>query len=796
MLTFSFLRTSVVASALLLSCTAQANRPEASRPPAPTAPSEEPTQGPAPIAQQEAETPRFDPAVVAQGEDSVTRLMNATDEGSRAAVARARLDALLATREGEATEAQANEIARARWFIVKHGATNDAGVQVEALTNAGHPLARWARLHYAESLFAEVKEGSRSPADALAVALSLTRDEWAGRRRAEVVVARSYARQGNREEAIPRLRALVASAPARTGAASVGMPLAAMLTRGSVADREEALSLYRRVATRAPKASVTPRAQELANAVLTSLPPARREALRLIPVTDRLVRAQALYDGMHHRDAEEAFAQIVHAMRFATTALGIGARCRAQMMQGRSMLRRRERRESVPLLIDAAERCDDVDVKAWSRYKAGRALAARGRRAEAMAQYALVEREAPEHRLADDALFHAALIDEAAGRFDAMTEKLLALPERYPSGDMRHEALFRLAWRAHELGRHEEALALFSRLDGAVTKDEAIRGRGAYWSARSQLALGRQADAITTLVTLMHSWPLSYYAQQANARLQEVAPARADEVLESQRGPLAPLTFAWRDELDQDAFARALALLEVKATEEAKAELGSLGMIGARADEDALWLSAALFHHADAQPDVLRLLRRRTNSYRSLAPAGRGRAMWRLAYPKAFAPLIEETAARESVPPAFVRAIAREESSFTPTAVSWAHAYGLTQVILPTARQYARQLGLRATPATLKDPATNLAIGTRFMGFLFRRYAANPALVPSAYNAGFGATDRWLRADRERPLDEFVEEISYDETRRYTRRVLQTYGVYSWLDADALPPMPRDLPRD
>jgi hypothetical protein len=44
------------------------------------------------------------------------------------------------------------------------------------------------------------------------------------------------------------------------------------------------------------------------------------------------------------------------------------------------------------------------------------------------------------------------------------------------------------------------------------------------------------------------------------------------------------------------------------------------------------------------------------------------------------------------------------------------------------------------------------------------------------------------------PLDEWIENIPYFETRRYTRRVLQTYGVYSWLDEGQLPLLRAKLP--
>jgi soluble lytic murein transglycosylase len=80
------------------------------------------------------------------------------------------------------------------------------------------------------------------------------------------------------------------------------------------------------------------------------------------------------------------------------------------------------------------------------------------------------------------------------------------------------------------------------------------------------------------------------------------------------------------------------------------------------------------------------------------------------------------------------------------------------------------------------------------MAWLWERLNENPALVPAAYNAGEGAVRRWLVEDSERPLDIFIEEIPYDETRRYTRRVLQTYGVYQWLANEQLPELRAHLP--
>ncbi|MDQ3037772.1 MAG: lytic transglycosylase domain-containing protein, partial [Myxococcota bacterium] len=255
------------------------------------------------------------------------------------------------------------------------------------------------------------------------------------------------------------------------------------------------------------------------------------------------------------------------------------------------------------------------------------------------------------------------------------------------------------------------------------------------------------------------------------------------------------LRFARRDELEHPSFARAVALLRVGELGSAERELEASGLLADDASHDALWIAAAMLDRAGAHTKALELARRRLGEpLMTSMPEGRDRALWRIAYPRAFHPLIDAAAETEGVPSSFVRAIAREESSFRPDAVSVAHAYGLCQIIAPTAQRIARPLGLASDPRSLRRPEINVRIGAAYMGALRRRFDPQPALVPAAYNAGEGAVERWLRERGALELDEFIEEIPYDETRRYSRRVLQTWGIYGWLDDGALPRWPSALP--
>jgi soluble lytic murein transglycosylase len=294
-------------------------------------------------------------------------------------------------------------------------------------------------------------------------------------------------------------------------------------------------------------------------------------------------------------------------------------------------------------------------------------------------------------------------------------------------------------------------------------------------------------------------WP-SYYAQHALGRIEALEPERARGLSRelSPTAPPAPLAFGYRAELDDSAFRSALELLRVGEPARALEELKFLRAIGPEArDAELSWLAAAVLHHAGAHTEATRIARPLARALvRGVEQPERerSRALMRIAYPAAFQPALESAALEAGISASFLRAIAREESTFDPAVVSPARAYGLVQLIAPTARAYGKPLGLPSDPASLKRPDVNLRIGARFMRDLFDRYQAFAPLVPAAYNAGQGATDRWLASTKLRALDAFIEAIPYRETRRYTRRVLQSFAIYRWLDAGEVQALPEALP--
>ncbi len=141
--------------------------------------------------------------------------------------------------------------------------------------------------------------------------------------------------------------------------------------------------------------------------------------------------------------------------------------------------------------------------------------------------------------------------------------------------------------------------------------------------------------------------------------------------------------------------------------------------------------------------------------------------------------------ADNTVEPALVYALIRQESEFMAHAKSWVGARGLMQLMHFTARMEARDLKVPYSLSRLtRDPAYNLRLGTVHMERLLKLYDGSYPLVLAAYNAGAHRVDRWLRYHGDprtsKTVDwvDWIELIQFDETRGYVKRVLEAHTIY------------------
>lgn len=108
---------------------------------------------------------------------------------------------------------------------------------------------------------------------------------------------------------------------------------------------------------------------------------------------------------------------------------------------------------------------------------------------------------------------------------------------------------------------------------------------------------------------------------------------------------------------------------------------------------------------------------------------------------------ITEAAALYNVDPRLIAAVINAESGFRADAVSHKGAVGLMQVMPATAEWVAGELNIRFDTETLKNPQTNILIGTFYLKHLLDKFAdEKTALI--AYNAGEGNVREWLADSR------------------------------------------------
>lgn len=144
-------------------------------------------------------------------------------------------------------------------------------------------------------------------------------------------------------------------------------------------------------------------------------------------------------------------------------------------------------------------------------------------------------------------------------------------------------------------------------------------------------------------------------------------------------------------------------------------------------------------------------------------------------FPLAFAEQFQQQASQHKVDPAMAMAIARRESSFMVDAVSPAGARGLMQLMPGTANFITSS---RVGTKTLFEPDKNLAFGIQYLKYLNDKLNENPVLVTASYNAGWKKVLQWLPTEGEQPLDVWIENIPYRETRHYVKAVMAYRYIY------------------
>ncbi len=628
---------------------------------------------------------------------------------------------------------------------------------------------------YVRLLAARAYLRADKPSKAL-VHLKAIRPGFVQARQVSQLIARAHKRRPKKAIAAweSHLKAFPDASPA------VWLTLAELkLSRG---DKKGAAAAYRQVVARAPH---TDRARR-ADRALKRLP----RKLRRFTRSELLTRVRALYDKRRYR------ATIKTAKRLQKLSKkGSAAWCEAAFLKARSLERSKRRAPALPIYEALVRRCKKAasrDLYVDILYFGGKRQLGSGSAERAWVWFSRIGKLAPKHSYVDDTYIHLAEIRRGQGKqrqADALHEKGIE-----HGGDMVEKSAFELVFRHFEEGRYRKAATLAEKALEHVPSAQMVKARGRllYWLARSLQKSSQRVRAAVTYARVVREFPLTWYSALAIERLQRMDPRAAKDAVAAakQVTPVDSIVKRTASRLREPAVARAVELLRLGFATFAKAEIAKLPDRGG----DLEWLVARLYASAGDHGRAYRIARWRRPEHQRHWPTKGHQEHWLLAHPKPpqFARFVSRAARAHGVDEALVWAVMRTESAFEADAVSIANAVGLMQLIVPTGKAMARQEGVsgRVDKRRLTDPSLNIRLGSRYLGKLSTRFDAHPALMAAGYNAGPGGPMKWLRQRGGQELDQFVENIPYRETRKYTKSV-----VTAWLRYRALYGGTGTLPR-
>lgn len=515
-------------------------------------------------------------------------------------------------------------------------------------------------------------------------------------------------------------------------------------------DRKAAAAAYDRLDREFPASaqarSAQPRLAALAS-LLPALPPAERDARTLAKAlalfgTSQWSAALPLFRALKARPLPRADSDLVR-LRLARVYLNL----------------KRTRDAEAELRTVPA----DSPHAAEAAFYRARAAAARSRQPDAYEAVAATYAGTP---WGEEALLALANHYQKDARDEEALPYYRRLLAEYPEGSYADRAAWRVGWGDYRQGRYAEA---------ARTLEDTARRRKAtsftpgmlYWAGRAKQALGDTPGARALMFEVEARFRHSYHGLRAGEALLTLPRGpRPDPT-----APIVPLDPA--QTVPEPQLTRVRLLLLIDRDDEAYDELSGLP------SSPLVHATRAMIDHRRGRlrPAIVSM-KRAYPEWVSEAGAGLPPEAWRVLFPLEFDRLLREKAAEEGLDASLVASLICQESTFNPGAVSSAGARGLMQVIPPTGRALARQLGRRYRTNDLLSPEVSLDYGTLYLRQMIDRFGGRVERVLAAYNAGPHRVDAWTAGRPEISEEEFVESIPFSETRHYVMTVLANREHY------------------
>lgn len=535
-------------------------------------------------------------------------------------------------------------------------------------------------------------------------------------------------------------------------------------------NQSQAVSFYRKVYFYGAGTSASKEAEVKLAALAQPLTPLTAEEIQ--------TRAGKLFDAGNFAEAQKAYDNL--AANFPTAATPAVQLKRIIVFGNlRNALQAQNAFNSIPL---------SAKEKPEAYYQLARAYAGARQWAQVKNVTEEMQRSFPKNELLPKTLIAVGMMARDQKNKADESYFLRSAVMSYPEAVDVALAQFELAWLEHDNKNFaNSAKMLIEHLARYVDKDNTYRGRAGYWAARDSERAGQTADACILYNAVNYRYGANWYGYLAAQRIANLKALNKCGASQNSGNPLisravanlktvtvAPETSGAHE---QERFNKAEQLSTIGLFDWAIEELDDAARTASNSPKVNLAV-AKLYRLREENVKALQALARSYPDYSQMFPEEMSREEWDIFYPLNYWEQIKPWAKNRNLDEYQIAGLIRQESVFNPRARSNAAAYGLMQLLVPTARLMARKYGTEAniTGESLFLPALNIELGTAYMRDQFDKFG-RIEYVAAAYNAGPGRIPGW-QANLPLEMDEFVEAIPFKETRGYVQGVIRNAAQY------------------
>lgn len=482
------------------------------------------------------------------------------------------------------------------------------------------------------------------------------------------------------------------------------------------------------------------------------------------------MRADKLFAAGLHIIAGQAYDTLIRTFPNAVTT-------QDQMRAGISYYRAKSWQQSLNALSQVRART--AQEQSDLLFYRGMCYRALGRESEMLQTMAELRRAHPDNERGGQLLYEIGSFYEKRNQPVQAVSFYEQLVRQYPRNSNADEAQLFTAWRAHEakdFASSSKLLLEHIATYGDVTES---RGKAAFWGARDLERTGDKARALTLYKAMQLRYGAGWYgyiseryiAQLEGAGIRpipagsDITMDRAVAKMQINRPVIENLRPEDEERLEKSSQLSLIALhqLALNEVEAARVQTPTSPKVNLRI--------AQIYRARNENFAAINALRRAYPDYAQSLPQEMSREVWDIFYPIGWWEQIRQEAKKRNLDPYQVAGLIRQESAFNPQARSRANALGLMQLLPATGRMVAKQYGVGTiSNADLYNPILNIQIGTAHLEQLMSQFGRFE-YVAAAYNAGPSRVVRWSREFPSDPIEEWVDNIPFSETRGYVQGV-------------------------